>query len=37
MRLQPDRQLRITRVKDNSLYLSVDDLGISLRRRIARA
>lgn len=26
---------RITGVRDNALYLSVDDLGISLRRRIA--
>ncbi|WP_328349080.1 single-stranded DNA-binding protein [Streptomyces sp. NBC_00445] len=26
---------RITGVKDDSLYLSIDDLGISLRRRIA--
>ncbi|MET7693854.1 single-stranded DNA-binding protein [Streptomyces sp. NPDC005483] len=26
---------RITEIRDNSLYLSVDDLGISLRRRIA--
>ncbi|MFF8932266.1 single-stranded DNA-binding protein [Streptomyces longwoodensis] len=26
---------RITAVKDNCIYLSVDDLGISLRRRIA--
>ncbi|MFI9825267.1 single-stranded DNA-binding protein [Streptomyces sp. NPDC052013] len=25
---------RITEIKDNSIYLSVDDLGISLRRRI---
>ncbi|MFZ4246617.1 single-stranded DNA-binding protein [Streptomyces griseoincarnatus] len=26
---------RITEIKDNSAYLSVDDLGISLRQRIA--
>lgn len=26
---------RITEIKDNSIYLSVDDIGISLRRRIA--
>lgn len=26
---------RITGIRDNSVYLSVDDLGISLRRRIA--
>ncbi|WP_435218775.1 single-stranded DNA-binding protein [Streptomyces sp. bgisy034] len=26
---------RITQVKDDSVYLSVDDLGVSLRRRIA--
>ncbi|MFF7452410.1 MULTISPECIES: single-stranded DNA-binding protein [unclassified Streptomyces] len=26
---------RITGIRDNALYLSVDDLGISLRRRIA--
>ncbi|MDG9709761.1 single-stranded DNA-binding protein [Streptomyces sp. DH10] len=26
---------RITAIKDNSIYLSVDDLGISLRKRIA--
>ncbi len=26
---------RITEIKDSSIYLSVDDLGISLRRRIA--
>jgi single-strand DNA-binding protein len=26
---------RITEIRDNSIYLSVDDLGISLRRRIA--
>ncbi|CAM5499327.1 MULTISPECIES: single-stranded DNA-binding protein [Streptomyces] len=26
---------RITEIKDNSIYLSVDDLGISLRQRIA--
>ncbi|MFC7309011.1 single-stranded DNA-binding protein [Streptomyces monticola] len=26
---------RITRIKNDSIYLSVDDLGISLRRRIA--
>jgi single-strand DNA-binding protein len=26
---------RITAIKDDSIYLSVDDLGISLRRRIA--
>ncbi|KAF2774865.1 single-stranded DNA-binding protein [Streptomyces sp. OM5714] len=26
---------RITGVKDDSIYLSIDDLGISLRRRIA--
>ncbi|MFE2583305.1 single-stranded DNA-binding protein [Streptomyces sp. NPDC059378] len=26
---------RITEIRDNSLYLSVDDLGISLRQRIA--
>ncbi|MEU9191054.1 single-stranded DNA-binding protein [Streptomyces sp. NPDC048484] len=26
---------RITEIRDNSIYLSIDDLGISLRRRIA--
>ncbi|MGW2651833.1 single-stranded DNA-binding protein [Streptomyces sp. NPDC001393] len=26
---------RITEIKDNSVYLSVDDLGISLRQRVA--
>lgn len=26
---------RITEIKDNSIYLSVDDLGVSLRQRIA--
>ncbi|MGW5636307.1 hypothetical protein [Streptomyces sp. NPDC003832] len=26
---------RITEIKDHSVYLSVDDLGISLRQRIA--
>jgi single-strand DNA-binding protein len=26
---------RITEIKDDSIYLSVDDIGISLRRRIA--
>ncbi|MFF9244567.1 single-stranded DNA-binding protein [Streptomyces sp. NPDC014776] len=26
---------RITEIKDNSIYLSVDDLGLSLRQRIA--
>ncbi|MDG4857080.1 single-stranded DNA-binding protein [Streptomyces sp. T-3] len=26
---------RITEIKDNSVYLSLDDLGISLRKRIA--